>query len=160
VIRENHTTIEERVSIINDFNLGKSYTIIYNITAKTAKCTIRTLTGKLDPPCLAQNAKLEGKITLGGVLRCDNWKERVKTDKGEFVVDILMVENINTPISIASYGENDKNSFSLQEFWNFVEKVNHDAFVIPSICSSSSAEPLTKHVVPGVIQQRNKFFIH
>eukprot|EP01115_Flamella_aegyptia_P015240 TRINITY_DN92101_c0_g1_i1.p1 TRINITY_DN92101_c0_g1~~TRINITY_DN92101_c0_g1_i1.p1 ORF type:complete len:161 (-),score=79.02 TRINITY_DN92101_c0_g1_i1:39-521(-) len=125
-----------KVSLLTDYNTGKHYTIVYNLTDNTATCKTTAITGKLEVPCISRRAHHRGQVTLGGTLEAENWIEEVTDDKGRRVhVDILIAKNVNVPIRV--YDRTHSGREAITEFWNFKLETHSEDFIVPSFCNSN-----------------------
>jgi len=129
--------LHERFTLLHDYRKGVFYDVRYDETNKTATCHVGNLTGKLTPRCLSTHAELRGRPLIGAVLHCDNWIERVKEHQERIFVDIMMAADINVPIRM--YDRSHEHA-SFSEFWNFLETVHHDAFIVPQVCLMGEEE--------------------
>jgi len=152
----NNNMTHNRLSLLFNYVKQKLYHITY--INMVANCTILPLTEPIEPACLSKKAEHRGTALIGGVLKAENYIERHDKDKHRIVNDILFIDNINVPLRSTRRHEDGTMSFT--EFWNFEEKVHHDAFVVPSVCQHkadedvyvqfSSASETIKYLVPQV----------
>jgi hypothetical protein len=128
---------KERFSYLFDYPNSKYYAIHYDLVNHNSSCTVHPLTGKLETICLSKNAQHRGKLSLAAVLHCNNYVEHVKDEKGERVmIDILVASDINVPIrSFSRRGSVSSHRITVDEWWDFQEKVQHEAFNVPTVCS-------------------------
>jgi len=133
VIIVNNNETHNRISMIFDYSKQKLYHIYYH--DKTGNCTIYPLTDPIERPCLSKKAIHRGTVLIGGVLKAENYIER--DEKNKVAMDILFVDNINVPLRAARKHKDGKMTYD--EYWNFEEKTDHDAFVIPQICQGGNA---------------------
>jgi len=129
-------TVKARFSFVLDYPKKVWYEIKY--LPGTANCTKHTLSHDMEPLCLSKNAELRGNPILGGVLECSNWFERVSQGSFKVALDFLIATNVNVPIRRIARPEN--RSMEVTEWWNFVEAVHHDAFVLPDACNSATVD--------------------
>jgi len=152
IVQNDHPE-KEKVVFYIDGHDKVWYEAIY--VANTANCTKHTMTTPFERPCLSKNARHRGTIILGATLRTDNYIETFVDKQQEKIrLDILAVDNINVPVRMTVYDVNTKN-FRVTEWWNFEERVAHDAFNMPGVCkqaklteaSQESIELLQRHSV-------------
>jgi hypothetical protein len=123
----------ERRTFLFIYPQAKWYEIVTNETTKTQTCTIHPLTGKLERLCLSKHARHRGSPLVGGVLVADNWIEEETRNETIVHVDILADRNVDVPIRASQRRDQH---YSMEEFWNFEERVHHDAFIVPDVCTS------------------------
>lgn len=142
--------ITERKQFLFDFSRKVWYEISKNISSHTETCHQHPLAGEIKAPCLAKNARHRGTVTLGGTLACDNFREEVIDHKGVTTrVDVLMAAHINVPVRAAMRVGDGAKGYYVDEYWNWENSVQHDNFVVPSICQN--AEMLKEE--PRTVQQ-------
>eukprot|EP01114_Cavostelium_apophysatum_P013355 TRINITY_DN3217_c0_g1_i1.p2 TRINITY_DN3217_c0_g1~~TRINITY_DN3217_c0_g1_i1.p2 ORF type:complete len:215 (-),score=51.33 TRINITY_DN3217_c0_g1_i1:107-751(-) len=136
VVVVNNNFTHQRASMVFDWKKSLFYHITY--FNNVANCTVAALTQPIQKQCLSKNAEHRGTVIIGGVLKAENYVEKLKTPNGKIGLDILFVDNIRVPIRAAQ--RKPDGTFITEEYWNFQEKVHHDAFVIPSFCKQNAAE--------------------
>lgn len=118
------------------------------------------MTGKLEQLCLSKNARHRGTVTLAGVVTCDNYVEHETEHKEKIRVDILVAANVNVPVRAFTRGQKPEDDH-VSEYWNFKESVHHDAFLIPTICTTdavhSEAKPLTGKQIRNLANPLNHY---
>jgi len=133
-IVENDQPIHERIELLVEGAQQIYYKIVFDEKGD-ANCTKHSIQSKFEKPCLSKNAKHRGTVVLGGTLTCDNYVEILHDQKGDRIfLDMLAVDNINVPVRMTTRLASD---FRVHEYWNFHEKVNHEAFNIPSACKNT-----------------------
>jgi len=139
----------EKISFLLDYVKGMFYEITF--FNHTEQCNIHKLNGTMGPLCLAKNAVHRGTVVIGGVLLSDNYIEHRTTKNGSHIaLDILFVGNVDVPIRAVR--RHIDGSHSYDEYWNFIEKVHHDAFVVPQVCQSVSAKRTSEVYTPEQIR--------
>jgi len=81
---------------------------------------------------------------LGGVLSVDDWVEHEEINKTRLRTSVLVAANIDVPVFALTRDAKTK-QYIIDQFWNFEEKVHHDAFRVPSVCTTAQfvREPKT-----------------
>jgi len=141
-LRVDNKPLEYRYSYLFDHQTGKYHEITYHNNVAT--CKSGALSGKLEPACLARNARIRGRVTLGGVLSVDDWVEHEEINKTRLRTSVLVAANIDVPVFALTRDPKTK-QYIIDQFWNFQEKVDHEAFRVPSVCTTAQfvREPKT-----------------
>ena len=139
--------LKERKQLLFNFNKKVFYEIVKNISTHSEHCSKHELHGDIQAPCLARDARLKGKLFLGGTLQCDDYEESFVDHKGDTVrINALMSAHVNVPVrAVGRVGK----FITFDEYWNWEDSVHHDNFVVPSICQNAQ---MSKHE-PRTVQQ-------
>ena len=110
----------------------------YEYDRVTGECRTFPIEDVLQPFCLAQNAVLNGTVTIGGSLKCTVWVESVRG----FNVRLVLAPNsaFGIPVNVITKGGRIGTSF--QEFFNFQTfntLQDQSVFNVPTSCNRAAA---------------------
>ena len=106
----------------------------YEYDKLTGTCKSFPINGQLQPFCLAQNAVLNGTVTIGGSLKCSVWNEALRG----FNIRLVIAPNPNfgVPVNVITKGGRIGTAF--QEFFNFQAYStlqDQSVFNVPTSCN-------------------------
>lgn len=124
----------KRFSFVFDYPRSTFYEIAY--TGHVANCTRHQIhENKISPVCLARNAEHRGDITLGGTLDVSNWVEREHEGAFRVRANVMIARNVNIPIRrFARAQDKSQQHIEITEWWDWTDRVAHDAFILPDEC--------------------------
>ncbi|KAG2382601.1 hypothetical protein C9374_005181 [Naegleria lovaniensis] len=130
---EAFSPVRRSVSLYFRHDLQKGYE--YNKI--TGECRSFPIGGTLQPFCLAQNAVLNGTVTIGGSLKCTVWNENLRG----FNVRLVLAPNpsFGIPVNVITKGGRVGTAF--QEFFNFQAYntlQDQSVFDIPTSCNRAT----------------------
>jgi len=153
-IRVDDKPIDYKYIYLFDHKNGKYYEVTYH--DNTATCKSGALSGKLDRACLSQNARKRGRELIGGVLNTDEYVEHEVVNKTRLRTHIQIAANVEIPtlaITRARAGH-----FIIDQFWNFEERVHHDAFRVPAVCTTNAVLRAEKKTFNEVMAEVNPIY--